>query len=299
MNVSIVFSTYKNEDILEKTLEAYAHIVTAHSWQLVVVDNHGSQRTAAVAAQYSSRLPLELLLYTQSGKNGALNHALPHLKGELVFFTDNDVLPSRDLVDLLVDKAKKYSNYYIFTGRITPDIELPAYLDQGNPRIRAAFGILYKGEQDREVFAEEVWGGCMIVRRAILDAGYSFNELVGPHGVDYVMGGETELLLRLDDAGYKALYLADLQVYHQIRSEQLSLRWLRKRAWRSGRGRKFNSGGQREVIRIAGVPRYLIRQLIKDCVALLISYLSLSRKKIVTANMELWYRLGQIRQART
>ena len=110
------------------------------------------------------------------------------------------------------------------------------------------------------------------------------------------MGGETELLKRVQQHGHKAVYLPDCVVRHQIRSEQLTLAWLRNRALRSGRGSWFNYNDYS--VTLAGVPRFLIRRVFTNFVQWILSFLTFSRRRVTVAMMDFYFNLGRILQAR-
>jgi glycosyltransferase involved in cell wall biosynthesis len=213
MDLSIVFATFKSEHILEKSLQAYCAINTAYHWELIIVDNANRQETRDVINLYKDKLPLTFIEESSPGKNNALNIALPLIKSDLVLFTDNDTLPDKQLVDVCVTSAIKYPEHAVFSGKILPDVHLPQWIDITSHRIRSALGFYDKGEADREILPEDVWGGNMLVRSSIFNSGIRFNVDVGPNDKNYIMGSETEFLKRLQTDGYKAMYIANSKDY--------------------------------------------------------------------------------------
>lgn len=295
MDLSIIFSTYENETILKKSLQAYCDIETNYDWELIIVDNANRQETRDVIKLYEDRLPITFIEESNPGKNNALNKALPMATGDLLFFTDNDVIFSKNIVDVVIQSAKKYDKYDIFTGKILPDISLPDWIDLSSHRIRSAFVICDHGNADFEISLEDVWGPNMVVRKFLFEKGLAFNPNVGPNGKSYAMGSETELLKRLEVNGHKAMYLGESQVFHQIRDEQLSVDWLKGRAFRSGRGVSVNNVD--DSVKLFGIPRYLLRKLICDYFRLLKSQILDGKKKRCLAYMEFNYTLGRSKQS--
>jgi hypothetical protein len=77
----------------------------------------------------------------------------------------------------------------------------------------------------------------MAVRAKVFQAGYRFDPRFGPNGtVGYPMGSETELMERLDKAGYRAWFAERACVRHQIRPSQLEAACVVQRAFRHGYG---------------------------------------------------------------
>lgn len=83
-----------------------------------------------------------------------------------------------------------------------------------------------------------IHGPCMAVRREVFDDGLRFSEAIGPDASRrfYPMGGETELLRRLNAAGHRGWFAAEARVRHIIRPEQLEESWVLERAYRYGLG---------------------------------------------------------------
>tara|TARA_R110001583_G_scaffold77998_2_gene211871 strand:- start:105 stop:1013 length:909 start_codon:yes stop_codon:yes gene_type:complete len=296
MDLSVVFATYKSEDILEKSLKAYCNINTNYQWELIIIDNADSAETRELIANYNDKLPIHFIEKSKPGKNNALNLALPLVKGDLIFFTDNDVIFAEDTIDIVIEAAKSNSDYDIFTGKILPNIDLPTWIDQSSHRIKSAFVINDPGEKNKQCYLEDVWGPNMIVRSKLFHGDIQFNPNVGPQGKDYVMGSETELLKRFERSGHKALYLAGNKVYHQIRDEQLTLNWLGSRAFRSGKGAAFNNNDS--AVKLFGVPRYLLKKLVLDyCRNVQTSIYGDKRLKCLTS-MEYNFTKGKVFQAR-
>jgi glycosyltransferase involved in cell wall biosynthesis len=296
MDLSIVFSTFKSEAILEKSLQGYCEIVTDYQWELIIIDNACRQETRAIIERYQQRLPIIFLEQPIPGKNSALNMALPLIKSDLVFFTDNDVIPASDIINVYVNASIQYPEYHIFGGKIRPDRELPSWIDVRAQPIQAAFVIMDLGDEDIEVDpVSKVWGPNMAIRNTVFSKGITFNEKIGPNGKNYVMGSESELLQRLKQQGYRAMYVSALNVKHQIRDEQISIHWLAKRAFRAGKGLGYINKDDDLVSKIFGYPRFLVRIFLADIVQVMISFKKYSRCKAI---MKLYNTVGQLKQSK-
>ena len=159
--------------------------------------------------------------------------------------------------------AARHPEASLFGGRILPSFPEGheawlRQLDFHHWFIRSAYVIADWDCGENRVGADRIWGPNMAVRRSVFDAGLRFDPAIGPGGADYIMGGETEFLLRAQSAGYLGVYLPRALVHHRIREEQLSEQWLLGRAFRMGRGHA-RRGVRAEVPHIAGVPRHLWR----------------------------------------
>jgi hypothetical protein len=232
---------------------------TGLDWELVLADNAGNDETARIAESFSASLPLKFLVEKAPGKNNALNSALGHANGDLYVFTDDDVIPDPAWIKSLVDAAGRWEADDLFGGRIlpkypagmtAPSIDDPVFM-------RIAYVIADWDLAEGELPAGKIWGPNMMVRRRVFDQGLRFNPDIGPARTSYVMGSETEFLLRASDAGHTAVYVPSALVYHQIRTEQLTPSWICGRAFRVGRGLVYND----KSIPVLEVKKWMLREI--------------------------------------
>jgi glycosyltransferase involved in cell wall biosynthesis len=243
MKVSIIMATYNRNALLKQTLQGMVDMdVTGLDWEVLVVDNAGNDDTARISELFSSSIPLKFLVEKAPGKNNALNAALGHADGDLIIFTDDDVIPDKAWVISLIAAASRWAEADLFGGCILPKfpqgMTVPSIDDSVFMRI--AYVISKEDIEEGEIPAGKIWGPNMMVRRRVFDQGLRFNTNIGPKGSNYVMGSETEFLRRANDAGHTAVYVPSALVYHQIRPEQLTHSWLYGRAYRWGRTLAFN-----------------------------------------------------------
>lgn len=237
--LTVFIATRNGAATLPRTLDALTRLQSpAGGWKLVLIDNASSDDSAAIAAAFADRLPLELLREPRPGKNRALNRGLGVLAGDLAVFTDDDVLPEPDWLVQLRQAADREPAYGMFAGRILPswDAPPPAWVREW---VRAApvYSISDAARGDGPCEPTLVWGPNMAVRAEWFRQGYRFDERLGPNGTaTYAMGSETELTLRLALAeGVASWYCAGARVHHIIRPRQLSHAWVLRRAFRLGR----------------------------------------------------------------
>lgn len=239
MKLSIVFSTYNRNDILTKTLQGMGDMdTTGLDWEIILVDNAGNVETARVAEYFSASLPLTFLIEKKPGKNNALNSALEHVSGELLIFTDDDVVPDPAWAKSMVAAADRWPDSDLFGGRILPLYPEGMTAPTVNDRdfLSVAYVIAdWPLPEGKQFPATRTWGPNMMVRRRVFDQGLRFNPDIGPSGSNYVMGSESDFLKRARAAGFEEIYVPSSLVYHQIRPEQMTHEWLYGRAFRLGR----------------------------------------------------------------
>jgi len=277
LDLSIVFATCRRSETLQPMLDRMCMLNTRGiSWEILIVDNADDPETRVLVENYAQRLPIHYSVEARPGKNFALNSVIDRVKGELVLFTDDDILPEPDWLQEVRSGAARWPECNVFGGRILPQLPDPDATIQYKDSffMRCAY-VIADWDLPEGLFPDVqenggVWGPNMVIRRCVFDKGYRFNTSIGPSGKEYIMGSEAELTLRLFEAGMKAVYLPKTLVYHQIRKEQLEYRWLCDRYYRFGRGAAYKSRGIQGVYWF-GVPRYLYKSLARMWISLLLA----------------------------
>ena len=246
--VTVLFATRNRGIALPPVLDCLTRLTAPEGgWKLLIVDNGSTDDTSELLDAYLDRLPLTVLREPRAGKNRALNAALPHLEGELIVLTDDDVLPHADWLVRLRQAAREHPQASLFGGTVLPHWSRPrpAWLTED----AVPFSVLY-AQQKRAAGAcgcAEIFGPNMAVRRGVFEAGHRFSEAVGPDESRrlYAMGGETEFLRRVEAAGHSGWFVPEAVVGHIVRPEQLDEAWILQRAYRYGigEGRHYAGAG--------------------------------------------------------
>ncbi|WP_432377856.1 glycosyltransferase [Duganella sp. P38] len=271
--LTVLMATRDGAATLPKVLDAYCRLATpAGGWRLLVVDNGSSDGTPQLLASYTGRLPLQVLLEPQAGKNRALNcaleMALADIDSTLYIFTDDDAIPAPDWLLQWHACAAAHPDYAVFGGMIAPDwAEPPASWLLPLIPTGLTYGLTSPSLPDGPVFPGLVWGANMAVRRAAFDAGHRFDTTIGPNGADYAMGSETELTRRLALAGLRPWFCRAARVSHHIRRHQVQPDYILLKAWRFGRG-KFRQERPGKFVEQLGVPRWMLMRFLLELASL-------------------------------
>jgi GT2 family glycosyltransferase len=233
--MSVVLASHNGADTIERTLKAMSQLDPPEGgWKLVIVNNASTDATGALIRKWRDRLPLEYLVEPRLGKARAINKALARAEGDLIVMTDDDVLPDKDWLTELRRVAGALPDCAVFGGAIIPDFDGcgPPWPMPGPWRT-----ILYAQTPDYEegeIEPCDVLGANMTIRKSVYDAGHRFDEdfLVGKHGL---MGDDSEFVARLARQGFRIGFAPHARVRHIIGKEQLSWRWMFRRAFRFGR----------------------------------------------------------------
>ena len=297
MDLSLVLATCKRVPILTRTLSSFTKLeVKGLDWEIIVVDNADDAETKRLIQEFDGQLPLTYVVENRQGKNYALNTAIGKVRGELVVFTDDDVLADSQWLVKILEGAKRWPNHAVFGGRILPSFPTDAVnIDLDNRLVRSAYVIADWKRSEGEYKPSMVWGPNFAVRLGVLREGFQFNTDFGPNSGQYVMGDETEFLYRLERAGYVPIYLPEALVHHQIREEQLTVDWLRGRVASYGGTFAFMSGLPSTPL-LLGVPRYIYVQTLQAYVQSVWASVCGNRQRRFETALQYSYRKGMLAQ---
>lgn len=299
MDISIILATFQRADLLNQTLRSFCLLNTKGlEWEVLIVDNAEDRRTHDILMSYSDEIPLKYLVETRRGKNNALNRAIPEAKGEVLVFTDDDVIVDPNWLIEVWEGTRRWPQYYVFGGRILPKFPKEKQVPFGHPFFENAFTIANWDIPEGYYNADKVWGPNMAIRAFIFKRGWRFDPNVGPDGTQcYRMGSETDLTTRLERAGFKAIYLPRSIVFHQVRSEQMNTKHMYERAFRTGREYAYIAGIPKGAV-LAGVPPYLLLRMIKASLRFALSSLAMNKIYKFDQGLNYWHTKGMMYEYR-
>jgi glycosyltransferase involved in cell wall biosynthesis len=283
MDATIVICTFNRSGLLDKTLERLRclDVSACADWEILVVNNNSTDDTDAVIRRHSEHLPIRRLWEPRPGKSRAANLAVSEAKGDLLLWTDDDVLVDPGWMNAHVQTADAHPEASFFGGPIAPwfECEPPAWIKTHLPSIETCFAIRNGFAQPLTPITEAFppsklpFGANMATRSDCLD-GCPFDVRLGPQRDTEIRGEETALLQNWLNRGLTGLWVQGAKVQHFIPRERLTERFI----W------NYYCGSGRTEVRLSelppskailGMPRWVVRKYVEN---LAVSKL-LSRKK--------------------
>ena len=303
MDLSILFATRNRAPQLEETLEHYRALDTRGlQWELIVVDNGSSDGTFELLEKMSAHLPVVRLSVDGVGQNRARNEAMERLSGDLVIFTDDDVLPARDCIRAYMEAAARWPEDAIFGANITPKFPpgTPEWMQVVDFEFSTTAFARYAPAEVEGPVKRHPYGPSFAVRRSAME-GMRFNAQLGPQTGSYAMGGEGDFLRRLATRGYRYIYVPTARVHHVVRPEQVQPEWLFARANKKGRGQVYLPSNRRPPrFYVGGVPLKLLFATLRSGLRFWFGSLlpGKSERRQVERGIVYQLRLGQVQELR-
>jgi glycosyltransferase involved in cell wall biosynthesis len=263
MDVTVGICTWNRARLLDATLAQMCNlrIPPGVAWELLVVDNNSTDETPAVIERYVGRLPVRRLVERRQGTSYAKNCVLAHAAGELLLWTDDDVLVDEEWLAAYVSAAARWPNAGYFGGLITPRFERepPSWFHKNEHVLSPAMALRDLGPNEHELAGSEPpFGANMAFRRAAFSS-RTFDVRLGPHANDQIRGEETKYCRELAADGFQGIWVPAAKVQHFVLAHRLTARFIRDYWAGVGRTevRKENASG-------IGTPRWVYKALVQS-----------------------------------
>ena len=294
MDASIIVCTHNRAESLRDTLRALRAQQTNpdRSWELIVVDNNSHDDTRKVVEMAQQEWPLLRYEFEKAqGLSHARNRGIVAARGEVLLFTDDDVLPEEDWLETTLRGLATYQADAC-GGYIAPLWETPppAWLTQ---RFYGFLAIRTDRTDDYLITDESQapFGANMGVKKTVFARTGVFDVSRGRKGKTLSGGEDIELFERILAAGIKAVFLGGARVHHKVEASRMTKRYLRR--WRLQSSRNLAIiGGLPSERRIFNIPLYLFPQFARAIVRAVVGHLTKPRDEAFHREMIVCHFVG-------
>ncbi len=208
MKVSILICTRNRAASLARTLQSLLAMewTGAYEREIVIIDNGSTDDTRAVVEGFPEHLlKLRYVYEPRAGLSVARNAGIRHSTGEVIAFTDDDVLVAPEWCDEMHREFAADSQLCMLGGRIL----------LARPTLQP---VTFKTEERRRTFHSphdfnEVYGANTAFRRALFEQVGCFDVRLGA-GCFHASGEEADVVYRGLLAGFHLLYAPNVVVHH-------------------------------------------------------------------------------------
>jgi glycosyltransferase involved in cell wall biosynthesis len=287
-SATILICTHRRAALLAETLCAINQLQKPPDCdvEVIVVDNRSNDDTPDIVARAAEAPGAPRIRYafeSSLGKSFALNHGLSLATGDIVALIDDDVLPSAGWLRGIVSHFRSDHELQFVFGKVLPRWETPPPAEFTDPRIHASWGPLalldFGDALERYVddgAPRRFPIGCNVAfrRETLLTVG-GWRVDLGKVNNSLICGEDHEIFFRLKQHRlFVGMYDPAVSVQHFVPVARLSRRYFRR--WFYWRGKTlarrmddvYRPLDLTQCVRIAGVPRFLIRQFVEQLGAL-------------------------------
>ncbi len=301
--LSIVICTYNRAQLLKETIKSILLLEkdARFSYELIIIDNNSTDHTKDTVDSFQNKFngSLHYIKENRQGKSYALNTAIKASQGDILIFTDDDVL-----LDPLWLKAT-YDCFLTHRcdgmgGRVLPiyTSETPQWIKSRATQLSGSIVIYDQGE-DLKLYKKNMnpfIGANFAFRKEMFNEFGDFKVDIGP-GTRIIVGEDTEFVERLIDNNKKLIYNPQALVHHPIDIKRLNLRHIAK--WNMALGR-FDAlreiKSKESFVYYLGVPRYLFKGVLFDSLRILAH--CFEYPKLLNAWRSFFRKIGMIQEYR-
>lgn len=219
-SLSVVICTYNRAASLAETLDSVnaCDLPAGCDVELVLIDNNSNDDTAAVCDRFApaARMPFRRVLETAQGLSFARNRGIREAKGDVIIFTDDDVLVNATWLTAYATEFGAFGADCAF-GRVLPDWR-GTRPDWFHNWLRPAYALLDYGDERFVVTTtqHEFFGANFAVRRQLLAETGGFDVKLGRTKGKLFIGEETRVFLELIRRNARIVYNPAIEVHHVI-----------------------------------------------------------------------------------
>ncbi|MCB0197494.1 MAG: glycosyltransferase family 2 protein, partial [Anaerolineae bacterium] len=231
LTIDIVICTYNNANLLDQTLTSLVQQqqCKAERWSVVVIDNNSTDHTHEIVQKHiavGSIPSLRLVRESQQGLSYARRRAVLETTGDFLAFVDDDCLLAPDWIQQVFSFCHEHPNAGAVGGKVqllwekTPDNNLR--------RFAGYLAEQHRGDKSQILPLSGptyLVGAGLVVRRSALEASGWLDKMIlkDRAGKSLTAGGDSEIVLRIRNAGYELWYNPAMQLEHYIPQHRISV----------------------------------------------------------------------------
>lgn len=223
--------------MLSATLDSFlAQNYPQSRYEIIVADNNSTDNTREIAGHYvgNSRVSVKYFFEERQGVHYARNNAAKQAIGDILYFTDDDMLADPALLDELVKVFALFPEVGCATGLILPlfEKEPPAWVRRC---LWNGYLSLTKKDKPEDLIVSKndlAYSCHQAIRRDLFFQSGGFN----PENTagTWIGDGETGLNIKIKHLGHKFAYTSKSIIYHIIPQNRTTLKYLVNRIGNQG-----------------------------------------------------------------
>ncbi|MBF0503856.1 MAG: glycosyltransferase [Candidatus Omnitrophica bacterium] len=302
--LTIIIATYNRCYMLPRVFNSILNqkVNETFDFEILLADNNSTDQTRQIVESFLPQFKnkLHYLFEPQRGKAFAVNKAIKESRGDILVFTDDDVVADESWLLNIVECFRKH-NCDGLGGRILAEYpkHAPRWV-KDNADILTGPIVLYDYGMNIIPFAKpmhEFLGANFAFKKSLfMEYGFVRTDIGPGRGT---LGEDTELINRFLKAGKKLYYCGNAVIWHPVEQNRMNLKYIGM--WNVGLGRYRFIGDEHgkidpSLVYYFGMPRYLIVQMFRDLLSLLINIFN--KRKFLIAWIDLSRKWGIITEIR-
>jgi glycosyltransferase involved in cell wall biosynthesis len=267
MRISVVIATFNRAPLLAECLDHLSRQRFAPGDEVIVVDNGSTDHTPAVIVQARHKFPIPMrhLVERTPGKSNAIASGLSFARGDVIAFTDDDVHVDASWIDE-VRRVMSDTGIALAGGPVAPRWETPppGWLRaavESYGRLAAPLGLLNYGTESFPLGPRTALGANLVVRAEVMHKLGGYATHLGKLRGTLLSGEDQELCVRVQSAGFRAVYWPELRVTHWVPAARMRVRYAMSWFYWSGITHAALDAGNHPQRAIGRIPLHFLKRM--------------------------------------
>ena len=234
--VSVIIPTFNRAQMIGITLQSFIdQNYPSQCFEIIVVDNNSKDDTPAVITSFekNGKVNIRYVFEERQGVHFARNKAAHLAQGEILYFTDDDMIADPSLLSEILKPFLMDPSVGVATGRVFPkwEVEPPSWILS-----QCQNYLLSLSDKGSGIRIENRDVGVFSCHQAIRKEAFFATEGFHPENTagEWIGDGETGLCITLLEKGWKFAYNGESITHHMIPPSRLTQDYLNKRLANQG-----------------------------------------------------------------
>lgn len=240
LDMTIAICTWNRAALLRQTLSSMQQLVIPQgvSWEVLVVNNNCTDETCDVIKEFLGKLPIREYFEPQPGKSYALNSGTRAAKGNILLWTDDDVLVQPNWLAAYFDAFQRHPEAQFCGGPVEPwfEVDPPAWLEQAWPLVHHAFAVIDYSDQEIPLSPKTMPFGVNWAIRREKQLAFMYDTRLGPRPDSTLRGEETTLIRQLFADEVPGVWVPSARMKHFVPKNRMTLAYLKGFYYGQGEG---------------------------------------------------------------
>jgi glucosyl-dolichyl phosphate glucuronosyltransferase len=233
MRITVAICTYDRPAQLAAVLESLnaLRVPTDVEWELLVINNDGTNGTDVVCQRWAGQLPILVLREPRAGLASARNRAIAAARGDYIAWLDDDTWVDPNWLEGYATAFARWPDAAVFGGAITPRFEgaPPDWVRRCSVRLQGPFALREPDAEPAQLQATgELPFGANYAVRLDVQRRYPYDPILGRRARALGFGNEeSEVVVAILRAGHSGWWVPAARVEHCVPPARQTLEYLR------------------------------------------------------------------------
>lgn len=305
--ITVILSTYNGANRLMPVLNSFSNVdgLSNIDFELLIIDNGSTDETYAIISKFQQNFVWARYIYEgNSGLNNARNRGILEANGEILIFIDDDLEFVKTWLLAFDELFINHPNALLAGGKLTSvvphGVQIPSWLaiegDNSFPYITVSVDHGDKVKSIPLATDSMPVGANMAIRKTVFEQYGLFRADLGLKGNSLMPGAEYEFFMRLAQSNIDWHYVPLAQVFHPIKTSQISQSYFLKRTYGVGRVAAKTMTLSNDTRKIGTMPLFCISLFFEAVIKYFLSLPRSNPQKSFYCKAQIYKVLGMIRE---